>query len=351
MQYYVKRNLDSGHCMAHVPKYEKVKALLLEDIKSGVYRPGDRIPIREQLIEKYSVTRTTVGQALQILVNAGVLATSKRGGTIVTGARMPLKAAFISLLGEAGINDVMKAGEAESFGLFKPLLEAGSEFDLDFIDIKNLSPSDFKWTSGYDCMVWVMPGDKFFCRLPEYRDKVLVINRYHKELNFISTNHRQAVREMTAYNLKLAGEDCQVFFLGSTRQDDFVYRERREGFVDACGEAGKFYRFYDLSVSDYSSMQDALLQIEFEKNKNIVMVSPNLAYTGAVLQMAPRRGLVFGENFFYSDFDNRYALRNTGVEIVSAIQDYNVMGRELLAALRRFGEKKIQCFVPYEIVK
>jgi DNA-binding LacI/PurR family transcriptional regulator len=200
-------------------------------------------------------------------------------------------------------------------------------------------------------MVWVMPGDRFLCKLPEYRDKALVVNRYHKDLNFISTNHRQAVCEMTEYNLKLAGEDCQVFFLGSGLQDDFVYRERREGFVDACGRTGKFYRFHDISVSDYSSMLDALMQIDFEKNKNIVMVSPCLVYTGAVLQMAQRRGLVFGENFFYSDFDNRHSLRNTGIKIVSAIQDYNAMGRELVNALRSFGEKKIQCFVPYEIVK
>ncbi|MFA6716325.1 MAG: GntR family transcriptional regulator, partial [Victivallaceae bacterium] len=329
----------------------KVKTLILADIKSGVYRPGDRIPTREQLVEKYSVTRTTVGQALKILVNAGVLSTSKRGGTIVTGKSMPLKVAFISVLGEAGADDIMRASEAENYGIFKPLLEAGSEFDLDFIDIKDLSPSDFKWTSKYDCMVWVMPGEKFLCKLPEYSNKALVINRYHKDINFISTNHRQAVREMTEYNLKLAGKDCQVFFLENARQNDFIYRERREGFVDACERAGKFYRFYDLSVSDYTSMQDALLRIEFEKDKNIVMVSPGLAYTGAVLQMAQRRGLVFGENFFYSDFDNRHSLRNTGIKIVSAIQDYNAMGRELLMALRRFGEEKIQLFVPYEIIK
>jgi len=178
-----------------------------------------------------------------------------------------------------------------------------------------------------------------------------VINRYHKDLNFIATNHRQAVREMTEYNLEKAGEDSQVFFLESSRNEDFIYRERREGFVDACENANTFYRICDLLVPDYESIFARLMEIEFDNNKNVVIVSPCLAFTGAVLQMARRRGLEFGENFFYSDFDNRHSLRNTGIKIVSAIQNYDLMGRELVEALRKFGEGKVQSFSPYEIIK
>ncbi len=337
--------------MAHMPKYEKVKALILADIRAGVYQAGERIPTREQLIDKYSVTRTTIGQALKILVSAGVLATSKRGGTVVTGKRMPLNIALVSTLKEADTTNILRISEGENLGIFKPLLEAASEFNLDFIDIKKLSPDDFSWCSKYDCMVWVMPGDEFLKKLPKYKNKVLVINRYHKGTNFIATNHRQAVREMTEYNLVKAGKQCQVFFLNSTGDDDFIYRERREGFVDACQSANVFYQICNLSVRDYESMLESLMEIEFDKDKNVVIVSPCLAYTGAVLQMAHRRGLEFGKNFFYSDFDNRHSLRNTGIKIVSAIQNYDAMGRELVEALRKFGEGKIQIFIPSEIVK
>jgi len=337
--------------MAHVPKYEKVKALILADIRAGVYQTGERIPTREQLIGKYSVTRTTIGQALKILVSAGVLATSKRGGTVVTGKRMPVNIALISTLRDTGLTDIVRSSESENIGVFKPLLEAASEFNLDFININDLSPDDFTWCSKYDCMVWVMPGDEFLNKLPKYKDKVLVINRYHKDTNFIATNHRQAVREMTEYNLEKAGKQCQVFFLNSTGQDDFVWHERREGFVDACQKANVFYRICDLSVPDYESMLESLMEIEFDKDKNVLIVSPCLAYTGAVLQMAHRRGLEFGKNFFYSDFDNRHSLRNTGIKIVSAIQNYDAMGREIVKALRKFGEEKNQVFVPCKIVK
>lgn len=200
--------------MAHVPKYEKVKAMILADIRSGVYKSGERIPTREQLVNKYSVTRTTIGQALKILVNAGVLSTSKRGGTIVTGKRMPLNVAFVSTLSEAGITDIVRVSEVENFGVYKFLLEAIAEFNVDFLDISKITPEDFSWSKKYDCMVWVMPNDNLLNKLatPEYCDKSLVINRYHESLNFISTNHRQAVREMTEYNLHRSKNDRQVFF-------------------------------------------------------------------------------------------------------------------------------------------
>ncbi len=336
--------------MAHVPKYEKVKSMILADIRAGVYKTGDRILTREQLIEKYSVTRTTVGQALKLLVDAGVLVTSKRGGTVVTGKRMPLNVALVSTLRESGISDILRVNEAENFGILRPLLEAASEFNLNFININNLKPDNLEWCLKHDCIVWVMPPDRFLNKLSKYKDKVIVMNRYHIELNFIATNHRQAVREMTEYNLAKAGKDCQVFFLDSSERDDFIYRERREGFVDACQKANKFYRICDLSVPDYESMFDSLMDMYFDKDKNVLLVSPCMAYTGAVLRMARQRGLIFGRNFFYSDFDNRYALRNTGIQIVSAIQNYDVMGHELVKALRNFGEEKIQIFSPYEIV-
>ena len=339
--------------MAHVPKYEKVKAMILADIRSGVYRAGERIPTREQLVNKYSVTRTTIGQALKILVTAGVLSTSKRGGTIVTGKRMPLNVAFLSNISEAGITDIVRVSEVENSGIYKFLLESITDFNVEFLDISNISTEDLEWLKKYDCIVWVMPSDELLGELvkPEFSDKSLVINRYHKNVNFISTNHRQAVREMTEYNLQRSNPDRQVFFLNSSKHDEFTWRERREGFVDACENANIFYRICDLEVTGYESVQESLMDIEFDHEKDVVMVSPCLAYTGAVLQMAQRRGLKFYENFYYSDFDNRHSVRNTGIKVVSAIQDYEAMGKELVKALRNFGEKKIQVFVPTEMVK
>jgi DNA-binding transcriptional regulator YhcF (GntR family) len=336
--------------MAHVPKYEKVKNQILADIRSGVYQAGDRIPTREQLIKQYSVTRTTVNQALKELVAVGVLSTSKRGGTVVTGKQMPLRVAFVSSF---DVNAPASAarGDMDSSNVLRPLLACASEFRLDFLDISKISPADLSIIEPYDCTVWLMPSDQQLEALVKYSDKVLVINRYHDDLNFIATNHRQAVKEMTLHNIEMAGESPQIFFIQHGYRNDFVNRERREGFVDACAEANQFYRVIDVKSSDYDSLLNTLRSVDFEPDRKIVLASPSLFCTGAVLQMARERGFEFNKDIFYSDFDNPYSLRNTGVKVVSAIQDYAGMGAELIKSLHNFGKNKIQIFVPYQLVR
>ncbi|MFA7232300.1 MAG: GntR family transcriptional regulator [Victivallaceae bacterium] len=336
--------------MAHLLKYEKVKNNILTDIRNGIYPPGSRIPTREELICKYSVTRTTVNQALKVLVDGGVLITSKRGGTVVTGRKMPFKVAFVSSMGEFAPSNAAR-GDSDSSGLLKPLLlNPASEFKLEFLDAKRVS-GDLSFIGKYDVVVWSMPADAVLAKLPLYRDRVIVLNRYRNDLNFISTNHRQAVREMTEYNIAQAGDSPQLYFLSLATAEDFVSRERREGFVDACADAKVFYRICELKSFEYEDVLKSLLDIEFEAGSPIVLTAPRLAFTGAVIQMAREKGLVFQKDIFYSDFDNPYALRNTGTKIVSAVQDYAGMGRELLNVLSSFGDKKIEIFVPFQMMK
>ena len=117
--------------MAHVPKYSKVKNDILANIRSGVYQPGERIPTREELIKQYSVTRTTINQALKELVSAEILATSKRGGTVVTGKKIRQKTAIVS-----GSIPVVEhsPGDYEGNALWSILLAQDHDYNFDFIE-------------------------------------------------------------------------------------------------------------------------------------------------------------------------------------------------------------------------
>lgn len=64
--------------------YEQVKDDLYAKIKDGVYPEGTVIPSEIELSKIYSVSRQTIRQALQVLVNEGYLEKRKRRGTIVT---------------------------------------------------------------------------------------------------------------------------------------------------------------------------------------------------------------------------------------------------------------------------
>ena len=53
--------------------YLKIKCDLLEKINNGTYKEGDLIPTEIELSEIYDVSRPTVRQAIQLLVDDGYL--------------------------------------------------------------------------------------------------------------------------------------------------------------------------------------------------------------------------------------------------------------------------------------
>lgn len=66
-----------------VPLYLQVKVILLEKIESGEWKPGTMIPTEMDLMRAYSVSRTTVRQAIQDLVVSGKLVRHAGRGTFV----------------------------------------------------------------------------------------------------------------------------------------------------------------------------------------------------------------------------------------------------------------------------
>lgn len=69
-----------------VPIYHQLKALIREQIESGLWRPGDRIPTEEDLCRLYGISRSPVRQALKELVYEGVLIRCPGVGTFVSDA-------------------------------------------------------------------------------------------------------------------------------------------------------------------------------------------------------------------------------------------------------------------------
>lgn len=68
------------------PLYLQLAALLREDIAAGRLRPGDKLPSESELVERYSVGRVTVREALALLVNEGLLRKLQGRGTFVRAA-------------------------------------------------------------------------------------------------------------------------------------------------------------------------------------------------------------------------------------------------------------------------
>lgn len=66
-----------------IPNYFQLQNWLREQIEQGVFKPGDRIPTEAEFSEIAGLARATIRQAIQNLVNMGLLVRKRRLGTFV----------------------------------------------------------------------------------------------------------------------------------------------------------------------------------------------------------------------------------------------------------------------------
>lgn len=77
----VKRSGRTGGSQA--PKYGAVAAELVEQIRSGKYKPGDLLPSEPELTRQFEVSRHTIRAALRSLYEKGLVISQRGRGTIV----------------------------------------------------------------------------------------------------------------------------------------------------------------------------------------------------------------------------------------------------------------------------
>ena len=66
-----------------IPLYLQLKDSIIENIKNGIYQPGDKIPTEEEICNTCGISRSVIKQALSELVSEGYLMRYKSKGTYV----------------------------------------------------------------------------------------------------------------------------------------------------------------------------------------------------------------------------------------------------------------------------
>ena len=64
-------------------KYEAIARTLENQIRQGVFKPGEKIPTELALVQAYSVSRQTIRQAISLLEKRGLLIQRQGSGTYV----------------------------------------------------------------------------------------------------------------------------------------------------------------------------------------------------------------------------------------------------------------------------
>ena len=71
-------------------KYNKIYIDLLNEIKTGVYKPGDQLPTELEISERYNVSRITSKKAIELLSQDGLVTRIPGKGTFVSSVSSPI---------------------------------------------------------------------------------------------------------------------------------------------------------------------------------------------------------------------------------------------------------------------
>ncbi len=85
------------------PLYQQIKALLLEELRSGAWRPGEAIPSEMDLASRYKVSQGTVRKAIDELADENLVYRRQGKGTFVaTHGERQVRFRFLRLAPDSG---------------------------------------------------------------------------------------------------------------------------------------------------------------------------------------------------------------------------------------------------------
>jgi DNA-binding LacI/PurR family transcriptional regulator len=133
------------------PLYLQLANFLRRQIAIGAWRPNDRLPAEVELCQQFDVSRGTVRQAMDLLVNQGLLQRIPGKGTFVTGVTVQPRSQLIGIvvpyLRDSLIMDVLRGAESVLRRNGYSLIFCHSEGDLQ-LERAQIEQLQRKGTSG-----------------------------------------------------------------------------------------------------------------------------------------------------------------------------------------------------------
>ncbi|MCI1287577.1 MAG: GntR family transcriptional regulator [[Lactobacillus] timonensis] len=114
------------------PVYIQIHNDLRKSIEDGKWGVGEKIPAERELASEFGVSRMTLRQAIQTLVDEGVLERRVGAGTFVANRKVQEKMAGVTSFTEL----MQKAGKTPSSRTISYHLTTPSETEIDKLDLK-----------------------------------------------------------------------------------------------------------------------------------------------------------------------------------------------------------------------
>ncbi len=338
-----------------VPKYQKIINELHTMLEQGVLKPGDKLPSREELVERYGVTRATVNRAVGELLREGLLKASQRGGTFVSDApEIEEKAAFIVHI-ELLMTHLADWNSALNFySMFGRLFQLVPEEKRQILNVTDVRRSP-EILRSYRRILWNNLSREDFERAVQVvgdRSRFLLLNRYYPDCDFVSIHHRRAAFDLADAFLSNLPENTLVGLLDmpfvEERSNRFVWTERRTGFMDACEKHRRFFRLIEFKQHNEAYNREQLAEFDSRRpgTSPALLLSSSAEMTGSVLAFLKERSYRLNGDYFYGDFDNEESMQHYGIAVPTVVENFRHVAE---VASDYIWETGCRVFVPHQL--
>lgn len=284
-------------------RYLDIARTIQREIEQGVFKPGESVPGRLALSQRFDVTRATIDRAMRVLMQRGALVSRQGSGTYVADTPPRFRIACVN-----GHPD--DALYASTLGCALKILPVARAMEQGVLNT-------------FDGVIWSLPDadTMAFIRKQSGDMPQIVVNREMEDLDYVSTDHHGAICDLTSERLDAHPEAVPVFLSVPDINRNIPCLQRRQGFIDACRKRNRFYEELHLPL-EFEAKLDHLDRLRLQHPKRaFLMVSATLFHTGAVAVWRRMTGLEWRKTLWYSDFDNDYAEAFWGVRVTSFLQD------------------------------
>ncbi|CAM2946155.1 MULTISPECIES: GntR family transcriptional regulator [Salinicoccus] len=228
-----------------IPKYQKIAIAIKDKIIDGEYRAGTLLPTEKQLQVQYDVSRHTIRQAMEILVNDGFAVKRKGAGSYVSNAFLSKSSqkqvkkigVIVTYLSDyifpsiiRGIETVLRengyslilASTNNNHEEERRCLEMMLDQEVQGLIIEPTKSNTFN------------PNLSYYSLLKKKKIPTLMINARYEELNipFISIDDTKSGFIATEYLLEHGHQDIALI----TKIDDLQGKLRMKGYIKAFEE-------------------------------------------------------------------------------------------------------------------
>ncbi|MGG0720439.1 FadR/GntR family transcriptional regulator [Robertmurraya massiliosenegalensis] len=191
----------------HSSSFSKVTGRKLTDeiieqlknkIFSGAYKIGDRLPPEPQLMEEFSVGRSTLREAIKVLVHAGILEVRQGRGTRILSLEWENGTSFNQQLQQADKKDVYEARAMLDQEVAK--LAARRRTDEDLLHIKTCLVQRYKAFQHGNYATYVDADIDFHLAIAKASGNQVLYNLYQSFIPVLRKILSSLILHVTNYN-------------------------------------------------------------------------------------------------------------------------------------------------------